>query len=377
MGAVEQRNASQELVAVVRSDQFIDEIALALPETVSPRRFARIAITAIQQNPDLALCSRDSVFQALLRCAADGLLPDGREAAIVKRGKTDPKASYMPMVDGFKKVASDYGWTLRARVVHENDTFAYAEEPQSLVHTPTPPGLDPGPMVCAYAVATHRDGRRLQCVMTAEEIGKRRAVATTDQVWAKWPAPMWEKTVIRDLFKDLPLGDLDRERMQRVLDADAAFERAAQDPEAALYGRHASPDDRGTTGEEHPAPEQPPQAERAPIGGEHRTAGTSDHPQSDVPASDAAEDAVWEPVDEEGPTAEQIEAAGNLVIPGGLHKGKTLAQMAKLDDGPGWLLTQLRTVPTDNPARGALEIVVRYALPETWDAYQAWLQEQA
>lgn len=66
-------------------------------------------MTAVQSNPALLSADRQTLFQACMKCAQDGLLPDGREAALVifrTKKKIDNRdvwvdaVQYMPMVAG-------------------------------------------------------------------------------------------------------------------------------------------------------------------------------------------------------------------------------------------------------------------------------------
>jgi hypothetical protein len=97
------------------------------------------------------------------------------------------------------------------------------------------------------------------------------------------------------------------------------------------------------------------------------------------PADPEPEDAVWEPVDvEPEPPTEELERAGATRIPSGVYKDKTLADVAKLgDDGAQWLLVQLQKLADGAPAKPAIALVVRYALPDTWATYEAWKSEQS
>jgi recombination protein RecT len=91
---------STDPIAVVRQNltQMAPQFAAALPKHISVEKFTRVALTAIQNNPDLAVkADRRSLFGACVRLAQDGLLPDGREAAIVMFGD---KAQAMPMISG-------------------------------------------------------------------------------------------------------------------------------------------------------------------------------------------------------------------------------------------------------------------------------------
>lgn len=99
-----------------------------LPSNVSPEKFTRVVMTAIQLRPDLATADRRSLFGELLRCATDGLIPDGREATINVYGG---KARYLPMVGGICKKARNSGLikNIDAIVVYDNDFYeAWTDE---------------------------------------------------------------------------------------------------------------------------------------------------------------------------------------------------------------------------------------------------------
>src|SRR4051812_26804943 len=59
------------------------QFAMVLPPHVPPERFVRVAMTAVIQNPDFLKMDRKLLIQELMKCATDGLIPDGREAAII------------------------------------------------------------------------------------------------------------------------------------------------------------------------------------------------------------------------------------------------------------------------------------------------------
>lgn len=103
-------------------NRMIPQFKLALPAQIPVERFARVAQTAIASNTDLLACDRTSLYAAVMRCAQDGLLPDGREAAIVKYGNI---ARYLPMVAGICKKARNSGEikAMDAKVVYEMDHY--------------------------------------------------------------------------------------------------------------------------------------------------------------------------------------------------------------------------------------------------------------
>ena len=68
---------------VLQGEEFKRQIARALPRTMSPERFARIALTATYKNPKLLNCTRESLLQCLMELSAIGLEPDGRRAHLI------------------------------------------------------------------------------------------------------------------------------------------------------------------------------------------------------------------------------------------------------------------------------------------------------
>src|SRR5262245_61627003 len=76
--------------------QMKDKFQAALPAHVPVERFTRFGLLALTK-PEIQKAAatsdgRRSIYDALLKCAADGLLPDGREAALVAY-RTKDKAS--------------------------------------------------------------------------------------------------------------------------------------------------------------------------------------------------------------------------------------------------------------------------------------------
>lgn len=228
--------------AVVPFRQQLEDMAgqfkAALPAHIPVERFARVVMTAIQQTPELLACERRSLWNAALKAAQDGLLPDGREAAMViyndkERGKI---VQYMPMIAGIRKKVRNSGEiaTWDVYVVHANDEFAYelGDEP-FIKHRPILDG-DPGKVIAAYSVATLKSGEKSREVMTVAAIEKVRAVSRAKDSkfgpWVNWYEEMCRKTVARRHSKSLPMStDLDDLIRQddALYDFDGAREEAA------------------------------------------------------------------------------------------------------------------------------------------------------
>lgn len=325
------RSPVQELVASIRTDEFKEQVGLALPEGMRPERFVRVMATALLDNPELADADPNSVFQAGLRCATDGLLPDGREAAFVMFGK---KAAYLPMIAGFRRIAADYGWSLRTQVVHDADEFEYSPADGTIVHRPARPGVDRGEPIGAYCVAQHKDGRREVEFMSVAEIEKVRQTsrAKNSGPWVEWWERMAEKTVGRRSFKKLPLDDADR-RVASLLAAD-------DDPEAAttrIYGREDAAAETRAVIEHKSEPSKTGAGEGS--GGEAAaedpvTGGDSAAPVEDEALAAEMEGSSFEPPTDAktNPDVQAADIAGGFKIPRGTNEGTTLRELYEQGD---------------------------------------------
>lgn len=153
-----------ETKALAQQDEVVQTIArmepqfkMALPPQMMSPKFVRVAQTQIRQSPKLLDCDRLSLYAALHKCAADGLYPDGREAAIVPFGDT---AQYMPMVGGICKKARNSGEikTINAQVVFQADAYEHwiDETGEHFKHTPA--RGERGEPLLVYAFAQTNDG---------------------------------------------------------------------------------------------------------------------------------------------------------------------------------------------------------------------------
>ena len=193
----------------------------ALPSHVSPEKFVRVAMTALQTNPDLQRADKRTLFGSFTRAAQMGLLPDGREGAVVMFGQN---AQFMPMIGGVLKLVRNSGElaSLDALAVYKNDKFTYRPgmDPVPL-HEPDWFG-DRGEVIGVYAVAKMKDGAAYVEIMNKQQVEKVRAVSRSGQngPWKAWWEEMARKTVLRRLAKRLPMStDLD----DALMDEDEPF----------------------------------------------------------------------------------------------------------------------------------------------------------
>jgi recombination protein RecT len=216
-------------VRTLRDDlgKMSEQFKFALPAHIPVERFVRVVMTAVQRNPKLLRCTRQSFFNACMSAASDGLLPDGREGAIVPYGDDEAggskseNAQWLPMVAGIRKKVRNSGaltdWNVQ--VVQQGDEFDYALGDNPFIHhKPSPTGGRTRPVLFAYSIATYPDGTKSREVMNIDQIKDIQKKSKAKK--GPWSDPifypeMCRKTVARLHSKQLPMStDLDR-LMQR------------------------------------------------------------------------------------------------------------------------------------------------------------------
>lgn len=186
------------------------ELADALPKQIPADRFIRTFKTYVGLNPSLADCSPKSVIVSIMRAAQFGLLPDGREAALVqyrnnKAGTTD--AQFVPMVAGLVKCARNSGEisSIQVETVYRNDKFEVQYGDYAKIdHVPN--FEDRGEPFAWYAIVTLKSGERQRAIMSKAEIDKRRNASKCKDSgpWVTWPDEMAKKTVLKYCLKLCP-----------------------------------------------------------------------------------------------------------------------------------------------------------------------------
>lgn len=197
----------------------LPEIQKALPGTVSPERFARVALTTIRSNPDLQRCTRTSLLGALMIASQTGLEPGpiGLSYIVPRRVKRKDaqgrevwqhEAQWQIGYKGIVALARRSGEILdiHAREVCEHDEFEFAYGLEDrLVHRPRL--TDRGAMIGVYGIAKYTNGGHYFLVMSADEVDQRRArsSAPNSPAWENDYLAMARKTVLRAMAPWLPL----------------------------------------------------------------------------------------------------------------------------------------------------------------------------
>jgi recombination protein RecT len=262
-------------------EQRLESFKHALPAHVPAERFVRVVLTAVQHDPDLLASDRQSLLTACMRAAQDGLLPDGREGAIVlyktKVVEQDGsvryirKAQWMPMVFGIIKKIRNSGQIamITARVVYGGDTYRYwvDDTGEHLLYEPSET-RDQNMVRLVFAAARTKDGELLVEPLMPEEIEKIRSAsrARDDGPWVKWWEEMAKKSAIRRLSKRLPMSaDLDDliRRDDDLYDFDAREEvhRRRSNTLDAFVSEPAAITAANADGRNAPQPAQPARAD--------------------------------------------------------------------------------------------------------------------
>src|ERR1019366_3636434 len=181
-----------------------------LPANMPVERFLGVCNIAVANNPDLLKCDPRSLWMAFMRCATDGLLPDGREASVHPYAG---KATYVPMVAGIRKKARNSGEIKKweAQIICENDQFDYTLGDDSAIYHKAPLD-DRGEIIGAYSICHLMNGEISREVMGIKEIhGIRDRSAAwkfkgVKSPWGTDEGEMCKKTVVKRHAKSLPVS---------------------------------------------------------------------------------------------------------------------------------------------------------------------------
>jgi recombination protein RecT len=232
-------------------DRMLPQIKAALPSHIDLDRFKRVIMMCVQKNPKLLNGDQRALFLACQNAAADGLMPDGREAVIIPRWNTKENrevATYQPMVGGLMKLARNSGEiaSINSQVVYEGEPFKITLGDDERIEHERVLNLPPdAKIIGAYAVAVLKNGERVREFMTARDLEKVRNVNKywAKGPWANWADEMSRKSAIRRLSKRLPLStDRDGDhRLQNAIErtddvVDGTFTEASTNAEAPRVG---------------------------------------------------------------------------------------------------------------------------------------------
>lgn len=189
---------------------------MALPQHLTPERFCRIALTALQRTPKLQDCTQASLFKCLLDLSAMGIEPDGRRAHLIPYGT---ECTLIFDYKGLLELVRRSGdvISIRAELVCENDEFSW--ENGKVTHK-----IDwrkpRGDMQAVYAEAVLKSGETQTATMTKDEVDaiRKRSRSGSSGPWATDYGEMAKKTALRRLCKLLPLSSEVAEHIEKDQD---------------------------------------------------------------------------------------------------------------------------------------------------------------
>lgn len=224
--AVATTDKPKDLAHLMQSPAVLAQIKAALPRHMTPERLARIATTELRKTPKLMQCDPMSFLGSVIQCAQLGLepgnalghayiLPYDKRAKVAGRWETVATEAqliigYRGMIDLARR--SGQILSLSAQAVYSGDEFecVFGLDP-TLRHVPdfnNPDRAKPEHLTFVYAVAKLKDGGTQFAVMSRAEIDaiRGRSKAAESGPWVTDYEPMALKTVIRRLFKYLPVS---------------------------------------------------------------------------------------------------------------------------------------------------------------------------
>lgn len=197
------------LIQRVLSDNFKKQLAIAVPKHLNADRMARIAATEIRKNPELLKTTPESFLGAVMQSAQLGLEPGSAlgQAYLVPYGnQCQLILGYRGMIDLARR--SGQVLSLSAFAVHEGDEFNYQLGLHPDIHHVPSVEADrvKKPITFVYAVANLKGGGYQFEVMSRAEVEAVKAKAKSKNIWNSYFEQMALKTVIRRLFKYLPVS---------------------------------------------------------------------------------------------------------------------------------------------------------------------------
>ena len=195
-------------------------LAKAVPKHVDAERLARVALTVVRTTPTLLECSPESIMSGVMMSAQLGcelglighayLVPFNN----TKTGRKEAQfiIGYRGMIDLARRSGNIE--SLKAECVYQNDIFrmTYGLE-DKLEHVPYHCREDKafeesGTLKGVYAVAKLKGGGHQILYMTKGQVDDRRKRAKASQYgpWVTDYVQMALKTVVRSLFKWLPIS---------------------------------------------------------------------------------------------------------------------------------------------------------------------------
>lgn len=212
---IQESNVNSQLIADhLCSDALKRQLIRALPNHMDADRFARVALTELRKNKDLGKCEPVSFLGSLMRAGELGLEvgSDLGQAYLIPRKKENIlECNLMIGYRGMLELIWRSGKikSIQSQVVYENDIFDFCYGINPTLHH-IPSRGKKGAIIGAYCCAILKDGASQFEVLMKDDIDKIMSsspgYSMSSSPWRKYYEDMARKTVIRKLFKFLPIS---------------------------------------------------------------------------------------------------------------------------------------------------------------------------
>lgn len=230
--AEQKKKKTKELMAWIQSDSIKGSLADACNKVMTPERLAKVVCLMLSTQPQLADCTKESIFLCMQTSAQLGLEPGplARISYIPRWSGTRKCLEASPLIgyQGYVELARRSGEILavKADIVCENDLFVYEEGLETTFrHAPCLKGPR-GEMYLAYCLVKFTNGGHHIEIKRKDEIDAtmRQALANkknkADSPWTNYYDEMAKKTAVRAASKYMPLTT---ELMRAIALDDAEF----------------------------------------------------------------------------------------------------------------------------------------------------------
>lgn len=230
-----------------------------LPKHVSADRMLKIALGALRTTPKLMNCSIESLFGAVVQCSQLGLEPNTPlgHAYLIPFENRQKGVTEVQIVFGYKGLIdlarrSGQIVSISAQAVHTKDHFEYEYGlDEKLVHRPA--FGERGDVIAFYSVAKLVGGGYAFEVMSCQQVEEIRDASQNYKfardkgktVWGQHFVEMGRKTVLRRLFKYLPVSI----ELATAAALDSRVDHDSQALDTVLSGEYQAidTDDMGST----------------------------------------------------------------------------------------------------------------------------------
>lgn len=206
-----------DISALINKPEFKKQLAAALPKVLDADRMARVITTEFRKTPALLQCEQTSLLGCIMQAAQLGLepgsalghcylLPFGNGKSATGQPNANLIIGYRGMIDLARR--SGQLLSINAYVVHDGDEFEWELGINPTIKHKPNPDAEGNPITHVYAVANLKGGGCQFEVMTRKSIEavRKQSKAGSNGPWVSHWDEMARKTVIRRLFKYLPVS---------------------------------------------------------------------------------------------------------------------------------------------------------------------------